>query len=351
VTRASIGRNLIRALVVAVTLGLPSSLAVASGTTVLRFVGVNLSGAEFKQTRLPGTVFKDYTYPIPADFDYFAAQGMNVIRLPFLWERLQPALSGDLDPQQLLLLKKTVEMAKYRHMSIVLDVHNYGRYRGKDIGSADVPTAAFADFWTRLSKIFANDPAVIFGLMNEPAQIPATQWAVSAKAALAAIRATGAKNLVLVPGTYYSGGHSWMAAVRGSSNADAFANFTDPGHNIAFEVHQYFDKDYSGTTTTCVGASVGPTTLQQVTTWLRRERQRGFLGEFGASTDPTCMEALRETLAYLQQNSDVWLGWTYWSAGDWWGDYPFNVTPAKGGPEKPQLTILSEFARQVTGAK
>jgi endoglucanase len=323
--------------------------ATASAGTVLHYAGVNLSGAEFKAKRLPGVPFKDYTYPQPADFDYFASRGMNVIRLPFLWERLQPDLGGDFDKQQLLLLQKTVEMAKTRNMSIVLDVHNYGRYRGQEIG-AGVPDSAFADFWSRLAKAFANDPRVIFGMMNEPASIPAARWAQSAKIALDAIRDTGAKNLVLVPGTYYSGAHSWTAALRGSSNADAFANFRDPANNIAFEVHQYFDSDYSGTKTTCRGSTVGPSTMQGVTQWLRDHGQRGFLGEFGTSTDPTCLEALRQMLAFLQHNGDVWLGWTYWSAGDWWGDYPYNVTPPKGGAERPQMSILTDYAKQVTGA-
>jgi endoglucanase len=344
-------RHLLGALALSAALALPSSLVAASGTGVLHYAGVNLAGAEFKPQRLPGVAFKDYTFPQPADFAYFAGQGMNVVRLPFLWERLQPALMADLDKRQLLLLTKTVEAAKHHHLSIILDVHNYGRYRGKEIGSTDVPDAAFADFWTRLAKVFANDSNVIFGLMNEPAAIPASRWAESAKAGIDAIRNTGAKNLVLVPGTYYSGAHSWRTALHGSSNADAFAGFQDPGNNFAFEAHQYFDKDFSGRKTTCKSASVGADSLKGITQWLRSQGRLGFLGEFGTSADPTCMEALRRTLAFMQQNSDVWLGWTYWAAGDWWADYPFDVQPTKTGAPKPQMAILSDFAKQVTGAR
>ncbi len=39
------------------------------------------------------------------------------------------------------------------------------------IGSDNVPISAFADLWKRLSLQFANDKAVIFGLMNEPHEI------------------------------------------------------------------------------------------------------------------------------------------------------------------------------------
>ena len=66
-------------------------------TAGLKYVGVNLSGAEFNSRKKPGTLFKDYTYPAASDFSYFAGKGMNTIRLPFLWERVQPELNGQLD--------------------------------------------------------------------------------------------------------------------------------------------------------------------------------------------------------------------------------------------------------------
>jgi endoglucanase len=51
-------------------------------------IGVNLSGAEFG-TAMIGTYGIDYTYPTHAEIDYFASKGMGIIRLPFMWERLQ----------------------------------------------------------------------------------------------------------------------------------------------------------------------------------------------------------------------------------------------------------------------
>lgn len=120
----------------------------------LKYVGVNLSGAEFNSRKKPGTLFKDYTYPAASDFSYFAGKGMNTIRLPFLWERLQPQLNGDLDAAQLALLKKSVDAAKANKQYLILDVHNYAKYNGKRIGSSEVPTAAVADLWRRLALEF-----------------------------------------------------------------------------------------------------------------------------------------------------------------------------------------------------
>lgn len=142
-------------------------------TAGLKYVGVNLSGAEFNSRKKPGTLFKDYTYPAASDFSYFAGKGMNTIRLPFLWERVQPALNGPLDQAQLGLIKKSLEAAKANKQYLILDLHNYATYNGKRIGTSDVPASALADLWRRLALEFKDDKAVIFGLMNEPNGISA----------------------------------------------------------------------------------------------------------------------------------------------------------------------------------
>ena len=53
-------------------------------------LGVNLAGAEFgTPNHVPGVFGTDYIYPTHTEIDYYAAKGMSVVRLPFLWERLQ----------------------------------------------------------------------------------------------------------------------------------------------------------------------------------------------------------------------------------------------------------------------
>ncbi len=338
------------------TLLAATPLVASAQQRVLQYAGVNLAGAEFQSGKKPGTLFKDYTYPSEKDFDYFAAQGMNVVRLPFLWERLQPQAKGDFDPGQLHQLQTAVERASARGITVILDVHNYAQYNGQQIGSDAVPVAVFTDLWSRLAreKAFANNKQVIFGLMNEPHDMGATDWAKAAQAGIDAIRTTGARNLVLVPGTAWSGAHSWvsLAAGRGTSNGDALAKLRDPANQLVFEAHQYLDKDSSGTKPECSDAEVGVHRLEGFTRWLRENHKTGFLGEFGASTDPTCMAALEKMLAYMQDNGDVWRGWSYWAAGAWWPQsYPFSVQPDKAGNDKPQMAVLSRYARKITQAR
>ncbi|SOD57360.1 Cellulase family 5 [Pseudoxanthomonas wuyuanensis] len=324
-------------------------LALAQTARELRYAGVNLAGAEFNSSSKPGTLYKDYLYPGESDYAYFASKGMNTVRLPFLWERLQPQANAALDATQLSYLHTAVNRAKARQMSVVLDVHNYAKYDGKRIGN-DLPDAVFADLWRRLASEFKDDDAVIFGLMNEPNGVDAVAWARAAQAGLDAIRETGARNLVLVPGTAYTGAHSWNSIWYGGvSNAEALLAINDPADRIAFEVHQYLDNDYSGTSGQCQSEQIGVQKLQGFTQWLKQHGKRGFLGEFGAGTDATCMAALKAMLQHIDDNGDVWLGWTWWAAGAWWKpDYPFNVQPDKEGNDKPQMPTLSAAARRVT---
>ena len=61
---------------------------------------VNLIGADFGAAG-QNVYGKDYTYPTASELDYFKAQGLDLIRLPFKWERMQPTLGGALDPTEL----------------------------------------------------------------------------------------------------------------------------------------------------------------------------------------------------------------------------------------------------------
>ncbi|PPU68992.1 glycoside hydrolase family 5 protein [Xanthomonas pisi] len=314
----------------------------------LRYAGINLSGAEIASAKRPGVVNVDYRYPTPGEYQHFADTGMNVVRLPVLWERLQPKNQGALDPAQLALIRQAVANAKAAHMVLIVDIHNYAKYYGQKIGTQRVPIATFTDLWRRLAVAFKNDDAVIFGLMNEPYDIAPQNWAAAAQAAIDGIRATGANNLILVPGALWSGAHSWYSTIAGQSNAVALASLRDPLNRYAIEVHQYLDTDSSGTSASCVSATIGAERLRSFTGWLRSQRKRGFLGEFGSSSDRTCMLALDGMLRYLEANRDVWLGSSVWAAGAWWrADYPFTLQPDGNGRDKPQLPILSAHARRI----
>ncbi|MBB3858304.1 endoglucanase [Xanthomonas arboricola] len=332
-------------LVMALLAGVPF----AQAQNRLKYAGVNLSGAEIKSSQKPGVLNVDYLYPAASDYRYFAGKHMNIVRLPILWERLQPKAGGELDAEQLALIRQALANAKAAKVYLILDIHNYARYYGNKIGSARVPISTFNDLWRRLAIAFKNDNSVIFGLMNEPYDINPQSWANAAQASIDTIRKTGANNLILVPGALWTGAHSWYSTVAGQSNAVALASIRDPLNRYAIEVHQYLDTDSSGTSAGCVSSTAGADRLRSFTEWLRLNHKQGFLGEFGTGNNATCNSALNGMLGYLETNRDVWVGWTWWAAGAWWNrSYPFNVQPDAQGRDKPQMSILSARAKRIT---
>jgi endoglucanase len=314
------------------------------GTGRVELLGVNLASGEFAPERVPGTHGKDYVYPTSSTAKPFSDAGFNVVRVPVLWERLQPAATAPLDRQELQRLDASLAGLRGYRM-VILDLHNYGRYRGAVL-DGDNGAAALADFWIRIARHYQSSPHIAFGLMNEPHGISARKWRRIVDGALAKIRAAGARNLVLVPGTRWTGAHSWSSGP--DSNAQAFAGFRDPGNNFMFEVHQYFDQDSSGQSPSCQDKTVGSRRLAQFTRWARREKARALLGEFGAGTDPVCLAALDDMLKYMSWNADVWAGGTYWAAGEWWGDYPFSVQPPSGQGPRPQMRVLMRYVAPKT---
>ena len=85
----------------------------------------------------PGVFGTNYTYPTHAEIDYYAAKGMSVVRLPFLWERIQPTQSGPLDAAELGRLDDVVNYATGKGLKIEIELHDYGYGFGGVIGTAD----------------------------------------------------------------------------------------------------------------------------------------------------------------------------------------------------------------------
>lgn len=331
------------AFILTMTMAFATNLPAANAQSAVKpaLMGVNLANAGFGGSVRPGVHGVNYLWPKPSDIDLYADLGANAFRISFLWERMQPKLYGPLDEAEAGRLDALLKRGDERGVTVILDVHNYAAFYDQLIGSSAVPTDAFVDLWRRLAQRAKDHPSAAFGLMNEPNKHKAAEWAPIAQAALIAIRSVGAMQMVLVPGTKWSGAHAWLAKDGELSNAEAVGTIKDPAQNIVFEVHQYFDSNTSGTSPTCVSENIGVSRLTEFTQWLKKTGHKGFLGEFGASKDPVCMAALRNTLQYMADNADVWKGWTYWAAAPWFGDYMFNVYPPD--PARfPQIEILKQ---------
>ncbi|MFC3695238.1 glycoside hydrolase family 5 protein [Chenggangzhangella methanolivorans] len=309
---------------------------VASAEPCLR--GVNVAGAEFGD--LPGKADKDYAYPSEEALKRIAADGATAIRLPFRWERLQPKLGRAFDTAELARLSATVDAAGRVGLIVILDPHNYAYYNKARIGTSGASVSGFADFWARLAARFKTRPTVVFSLMNEPYDISAADWAKASNAAIEAIRKTGALNFLIVPGTAYTGAHSWASDLATGRNDREMLAVSDPLDRFAFDFHQYLDADFSGRSPDCPAADRAIRAIDDVSAWLKANGKRGFLGEVAASSQPQCVAAFKTMIKKLNDAPDLWIGWTAWSAGAWWPrDYMFNLEPTAAG-DAPQWAAL-----------
>lgn len=284
--------------------------------------GVNLSGAEFG-SKVPGAHNTDYSYQARWNGYHghvqYAASGATVFRLPFKWERIQQQPLGKLIGAELDMLVSTVRDYIRLGAHVILDVHNYAKYNGELATSERL-----VSLWQQLTDIFAPDTRVIFGIMNEPANIDVAAWWQIAQDTVDAIRARGSRNLVLVPGAGWTGAHSWIA----NGNADYASTFVDSANNSAFEVHQYVDRDCSGTSPKAVSETIGVERVNAVTTWADGKGKRLFLGEYGMSSDRTNIVANTRMLDFMGKFPGTWIGHTAWGAGGWWAnDYLFRLDP------------------------
>lgn len=326
-------------------------LAAVSGVTFLLLqpndkpsylVGVNIAGAEFGES-VPGIAGQHYFYPDAATIDYFASKGMNTIRLPVLWERLQHQLGENVDEAEMQRLDAVVNHATAKKLQIIIDIHNYAKYYNVSIGTRSVSRDALGHLWAQIAARYKDNDYVIFNLMNEPVGLPTETWLEAANIAIAQIRKSGASNLILVPGNGWSSARDWASTKYGTPNSKIMQNVADPKNNYVYDVHQYFDHDFTGTHADCQSVDIGVQSLDEFTRWARQHKKQGFLGEFGAGANPLCTRTLENVLKFLADNRDVWTGWAYWAAGAYWNrDYYTNIQPLDGR-DRPQMAVLEKF--------
>ncbi|EKD19592.1 uncharacterized protein L3040_002530 [Drepanopeziza brunnea f. sp. 'multigermtubi'] len=310
-----------------------------NSTGALQWVGTNQSGAEFGQTKLPGLLGKDYTWPLTTSIDILIKKGMNIFRIPFMMERLaQTSMTADLNATYLADMSALVNHITTAGAHAVIDPHNFGRYAGSIISS----TADFKTFWTNVATEFKTNDKVIFDCNNEFHDMNSNQQVADLnQACIDGVRAAGATTqYVFVEGTSYSGAWTWTT----SGNSEVMGSLTDPSDKIVYEMHQYLDSDGSGTSDVCVSATIGAERIAAATKWLQANGKKGIIGEVAGGDNPQCKSAVKGLLDALAAASDVWMGVLWWAGGPWWGDYMFNMEPEVGVGYKAYADTLVGYA-------
>lgn len=323
--------------------------AIASAAVPTMESAVNLSGLEFNSGTLPGRPNWDYAVPSSSELDYYRSKGVNVIRLPLLWERLQPGLlnasiNAALDPTYLALVRAIITAAAARKMFIIIDIHNYGGYGSHKIGDGTLTNTMFADFWKRLASSLQGSTGLFgYDLMNEPSNMPSTvAWPLAAQAAVNAIRRVDKVAIICVEGDNWASAGSWT-----SSNNNL--NVSDNTGRLLYEAHVYGDHDNSGTHFSWVAESALGVTTQTIASrvavfsnWCKTRNVGCLIGEVGVGNDNAQWNVeLANGLAAMK--SGGMMMFSYWAGGPWWGNYPMSIEPTVQG-DAPQMSIVKQYA-------
>lgn len=288
--------------------------------------GINLAGAEFGKS-IPGQEGHDYYFPSGSQIAYYKRIGFRSIRLPILWERLQPELNGPLDQQYLAGIISVLKSAAENGMTVVIDLHNYAHYQGKVLGSQELPAQAFSDVWKKIADALRKYGALDgYGLMNEPYDTKGS-WPQVAQAGIDGIRGADRSHHI-----YVSVENSGDSRIWGSN----FLPFVkDPSNLEVYEAHAYFDADYSGrydsTTPRKDPRALVEESVNPFIAWLSKNGKKGAIGEWGVPTnDERWFGAVDRMVEISRANC---LPIYYWAGGNWGPDYKLSIEPM-GGRER-----------------
>jgi endoglucanase len=168
--------------------------------------------------------------------------------------------------------------------------------------------------------------------MNEPhdsegqTDFDMDTWAATSQTVVTAIRGAGATSqMIFLTPTNWANAMSFpdrAAALLGVKNPDGTTD------NLIFELHQYFDKE-GGKNTFCNDALASG--FETLASFLKTNGNRqAFIGELGAGNGEDCVQIVCDVLDTLNNNGDVFVGWTSWAAGNWWADYELTQVPTNG---------------------
>src|SRR4051812_21429354 len=95
----------------------------------ISYRGINLAGAEFGNWNTSNKEEVHWRWPRRQEYEYLASRGHKLIRLPYLWERLQPDLTKGCDRNQLQKLDQAIIWASTYGLKVMIDLHNYASYK------------------------------------------------------------------------------------------------------------------------------------------------------------------------------------------------------------------------------
>jgi endoglucanase len=329
----------------------PSCSVAPSGTGTLKYAGVNIAGFDFG-CGTDGTCLASKAWPPLSQYGgndglgqmqrFKNTNGFNIFRLPVGWQYLvNDQLGAGINQANFAKYDALVQACLSTGADCVIDIHNYARFNNGIIGQGGPSNAQFVALWTDLARRYASNSRILFGIMNEPHDVPDIKaWAATVQAVVTAIRNTGAKSqLILLPGNNWTSAETFVS----NGSADALSKVVNPDGSttgLIFDVHKYLDSDNSGTHAECTTNNIS-NAWAPLAAWLRCNKRQAFNTETGGGNVQSCVQYMCQQVAFQKANSDVFLGYIGWSAGNFDSTYVLQEAPLNG---KDSLLVSSCLA-------
>ena len=320
-------------------------------------IGVNIAGGEF------GSKNPDYGWPSAETLDYFKNKGFKLIRLPFSWERLQPELGKELDPGYAKALLRTVDMIGDRGMLVLLDLHNYAKYRGKKISQGGFTIEQFRRRVEPHREARKAEPEVHLGLRSDERAVRGRPGSARISGRAGSTRSARS--------TRRRASRSAARRWRGGQENPVQFHLKDPARAIVFEKHFYFDHDSSGRYANTyeeeinrrdvrVGPMIGVERLKRFVTTCQKYNVQYIIGEFGVpagdGVDTRWLDAMDNAMAYMHKHR---VSSTYWAAGDYWTRRGTTYVIGRNGwkpgthegEDRPQVKVLTKYIQKAEVGK
>ncbi|KAF3922991.1 Endoglucanase [Dactylellina cionopaga] len=276
--------------------------------------------------------YRQITPPPTSQFQHFKNDGFNTFRVPIGWQSLTPQLGGSLSSGLIGQYDSTLQSCLQTGAYCIIDIHNYARWNGGIVGQGGPTDDQLVSLWTQLAQKYASQQKVWFGVMNEPHDVNIQTWANTVQKVVTAIRNAGATSQnILLPGNNYASAGAFIS----SGSADALIQVKNPDgttNGLIFDVHKYLDSDNSGTHVECVTDNID-SAFRPLSYWLRCKGRQAILSETGGGNVQSCVTYMNSQLAFLNQNSDVYLGYIGWGAGSFGPTYELTETPNSDGSD------------------
>ena len=299
---------------------------------VVRLQGVNIASLEWNSRG--EHVLQSVTVAIDG-------WGCNVIRLPLAQDRWFGRTRDQRDGGEAYraLVAQVVRAAAQQHCYVLLDLHwSDAGVWGEHIGQHWMPDDNSSAFWKAVATAYANHPAVLFDLYNEPHNVSWELWrnggTVTEKSSkapggqfqyhtpglqklLEQCREVGAMNVVV------AGGLDWAYDLSGLTKGYAL---TDPkGRGVVYATHIYpWKRDWDRHVTVALG------------------QYPVLVGEVGCNDkgkDEPAATWAPKVLAYIQQHELNWTAWDLHPSASpcLIRDWNYTSTPYWGAPVKAAL--------------